>query len=127
MKNIVLVFSSILFLNLAACKSKEKESTSSKPVATSEPTVYKGVTNDSCAVEVSFGSYGAGIDAKAYDELISKIDAKKLKYTRKNVGREGETRFCLPLTELKSKEKTEFIDQLKKIAAAGQLVSVSVK
>ena len=127
MKNSLLILSSILVLSFSACKSQKKPATSSQPVATSEPTVYKGVTNDSCAVEVAFGSYGSGIDGKALDEVMAKIDAQKLKYTSKNAGREGERRICLPLTELKSKEKTKFIDQLKKIAAGAQLVSVSIR
>lgn len=119
---------SLLFLSFASCKSKEKPtSSSSQPVATSDPTVYKGVTNDSCAVEVAFGSYGSGIDGKALEAVMAKIDEKKLKYTSKNIGREGERRICLPLTELKSKEKTDFVDQLKKIASGGQLVSVSIR
>lgn len=127
MKNSFFILLSALFLSLASCKSKEKSAESSGPVVTSEPTVYKGVTNDSCAVEVSFGSYGSGIDGKALENVMAKIDEKKLKYTSKNVGREGERRICLPLTELKGKEKTEFTDQLKKIAKEGQLVSVSIR
>lgn len=127
MKTSFLILLSVFSLNLASCKSKEKSTESSGPAVTSEPTVYKGVTNDSCAVEVSFGSYGSGIDGKALDNVLARIDGKKLKYTSKNVGREGERRICLPLTELKGKEKTEFIDQLKKIAKEAQLVSVSIR
>jgi|GEM_PF-800509 len=127
MKNTLFLMGSLLFLSFASCKSKEKPSSSSQPVATSDPTVYKGVTNDSCAVEVAFGSYGSGIDGKALEAVMAKIDEKKLKYTSKNIGREGERRICLPLTELKSKEKTDFVDQLKKIASGGQLVSVSIR
>lgn len=121
-----------LLMNLAACKSKSTTTTSSDagssgPVATQEPHVYKGVRNDSCAVEVAFGSYGSGIDGKALEQVLAKIDAKKLSYTSKPAGREGERRLCLPLTELKKKEKEEFIEQLKKIAATGELVSVSIR
>lgn len=129
MKTTLIAFSCLVMFNLAACKSKAKtESTSQPATATAtQPTVYKGVTNDSCAVEMAFGSYGSGIDGKAMDEVIAKIAEKKLQYTAKSIGREGETRICLPLTEIKGKEKNEFIEQLKKIAAAGQLVSVSIR
>lgn len=114
--------------NLAACKSKAKTGAAAGPAETAPQTsVYKGVTNDSCAVEMAFGSYGSGIDGKALDEVMAKISEKKLKYTAKNIGREGETRICMPLTEIKGKEKNEFIEQLKKIAAAGQLVSLSIR
>lgn len=127
MKFTLVIFSSALLLSMTSCKSKAKATSGSQPAPTDQPTVYKGVTNDSCAVEVAFGSYGAGIDGKAYEAIMGKIGAKKLKYTAKSIGREGETRLCLPLTEIKGKEKSEFIDQLKKIVAAGQLVSVSIR
>lgn len=97
------------------------------PQATNEPTVFKGVTDNACAVEVAFGSPGSGIDGTAFEKLIAAIDSRKLKYTSKNIGREGETRICLPLTELKSRKKKQFINQLKKIAKEGQYVSVSIR
>ncbi len=129
MKNFLFVLSGVLFLGLAACKSKAKTQSSSPPEATAatQQTVYKGVSNDSCAVEMAFGSYGSGIDGKALDAAVAKITAKNLKYSAKSIGREGETRLCLPLTELKEKDKKDFIEQLKKIAAEGQLVSVSIR
>jgi len=97
------------------------------PRPTQEPTVYKGVTDASCAVEISFGSYGAGIDGKALEKVESAIAKHKLKNTRQQIGREGELRICLPLKELKGKKKAGFINELKKIAKEGQLVSVSIR
>jgi hypothetical protein len=79
----------------------------------------------SCAVKVNFGSAGGGIDLKTYDAVKKMISDKKLKFTEKNMGREGEKEICLPLKELKRKKKTEFIEQLKKTASSGQYVSVS--
>jgi len=126
MKNTTILLSSLLVFSLASCKS-QKKGENSKPVVTSEPTVYKGVTDQGCAVEMAFGSFGSGIDGKAMTKVNELIDAKKLAHTAKSVGREGETRICLPLTEIKGKEKQEFIDQLKTIAKEGQLVSVSIR
>ncbi len=92
-----------------------------------QPTVYQAVTDQSCAVEVSFGSYGSGIDGAAMDKVMNLIDTKKVAHTSKIIGREGERRICMPLTELKENDKKDFIEQLKKIAAGGQLVSVSIR
>ena len=114
-------------LYMVSCKSQQTKTTSAGPMDTKEPTVYKGVTNDSCAVEVNFGSYGSGIDGDALDKVIKAIDTRKFKSTAKPIGREGERRICLPLTELKEKEKTAFIEELKKIAKEAQLVSVSIR
>ena len=127
MKKIPSIVFCILFIASVSCRTKAKINTSAENTSQTQPTVYKGVTNDSCAVEMAFGSYGAGIDGEALDAVVKKIEAKKLKFSAKNIGREGETRLCLPLTEIKGKERKEFIDQLKKIAAEGQLVSVSIR
>lgn len=124
MKKIILFSLALLWVG-ASLKAQSTVTTGPQP--TKEPFVYKGVTDNACAVEVSFGSYSAGIDGKAYDKVIALIDSKKLKYTSKNIGREGETRLCLPLTELSKKQKNKFIGQLKKIAKEGQLVSLSIR
>jgi hypothetical protein len=125
MQRSIFLLSSMIVLSLGACKSQVV--TAKDPQPTNEPSVYKGVTDQTCAVEVSFGSYGSGIDAVAYDKVTKQIENRKLKFTSKNVGREGETRICLPLKELKGKKKTAFINELKKIAKEGQLVSVSIR
>jgi hypothetical protein len=109
-----------------SCKSQQKQQ-DTQPQPTSDPTVYKGVTDSNCAVEVAFGSYGSGIDGKAADKVQGVIDNYKVKFTTKNIGREGEFRYCLPLNELKGKKKSTFISELKKIAKEGQLVSVSIR
>ena len=139
MKHTIILLSGILFMGLASCKTKSKsESTSSSKTTTKSSTtatttaasntdVQKTVSDNACAVEVAFGSPGTGIDGAAYDKVIALIESKNVKYTSKNIGREGEKLFCLPLTELKDAAKTDFIEQLKKIAAAGQFVSVSVR
>ena len=122
MKNTILIFTFFLcFINLKAQESNPG------PQVTKEPTVYKGVTDLSCAVEVNFGSYAAGIDGKAMEKVMNLINSNKLASTSKNVGREGETRICLPLTEIKGMKKSRFIKQLKKIAKQGELVSVSIR
>lgn len=115
----------LFVMSLGACKSQKNGQ--SGPVVTSDPSVYKGVTDNNCAVEVAFGSAGAGIDGKTLDEVNKLIASKNLASSSKNVGREGETRICLPLTELKGNEKKDFIEQLKKIVKAGQMASVSIR
>lgn len=113
MKNIIAFLAFVLTLSMVSCKTKEKSGSGNTEAKAS------------CAATVSFGSSGGGIDTKTYDAIKGMIDAKKLKYTEKNMGREGEKEICLPLTELKGADKTAFIDQLKKSASSGQLVSVS--
>jgi hypothetical protein len=118
-----IIFCSFLF-GLGTIQAQDN---SSGPQATKEPTVYKGVTDQACALEVNFGSYSAGIDGPAMDKVMALITKNNLAHSAKNIGREGETRICLPLTELKGRKRSRFISQLKKIAKEGQLVSVSIR
>jgi hypothetical protein len=97
------------------------------PKQTSEPSVYKGVTDATCAVEVAFGSYGAGIDGAALEKVQAAIAKHKFESTTKPIGREGEIRICLPLKGVSKRKKSAFINELKKIAKEGQLVSVSIR
>ncbi|MEI8136892.1 MAG: hypothetical protein WCH21_06160 [Bacteroidota bacterium] len=140
MKHAIILLGGILLIGIASCKTKSKVQTTTntktstsnsdaKAVnsSTTQPTVYNQVTDQACAIEVSFGSYASGIDGPALDKVNALIEAKKLKSTSKTIGREGERRICLPLTELKENEKKDFIEQLKKIAKEGQLVSISIR
>lgn len=125
MQRFIFSTASLVCLFFFSCKSQVI--TAGDPQPTSEPTVYKGVTDNNCAVEMSFGSPGSGIDGPAYEKTLQLIEEYKVQSTAKTIGREGETRICMPLSELKGKKKTEFIERLKKIAKEGQLVSVSIR
>lgn len=124
MKTLLNLFASAVFLLPFIGMA---QTTNPGPQPTKEPTVYKGVTDNACAVEVAFGSPGSGIDHNALEKIMAVIDGKKLAYTSKPIGREGEIRICLSLTELKGKKKKQVISQLKTIAKEGQYVSVSIR
>lgn len=140
MKKSVILLSSVLFLGLASCKTKKSQTTTSGSSTTTSSQTTKTdsssdsstdanttVTDKNCAAEIYFGSPGTGIDGAALDKTTALLDGKKIKYTTKNQGREGERRICMPLTELKDSEKKELLDQLKKIAKEGQFVSLSIR
>lgn len=118
MKQTLLLLSTILLIGFQSCKSKKSTET------VNDPAPKAAVA--SCAATVTFGSPGTGIDAKKYDEIKVMIEDRKLKYTEKSVGKEGERQICLLLTELSQADKSSFISKLKNAAASGQLVSVSV-
>ena len=116
LKSTFILISTFLLINSAACqtKSKTQKGTKNTTAATT------------CAAKIDFASAGGGIDHKTMEELKKMIETKKVKYTETRKGKEGETQWCLPLTELKDADKTAFIEQLKKTAQTGQLVSVSI-
>ena len=74
---------------------------------------------------VDFSSPGSGIDLKTYDAIKKILDDNKLKYTEVPYGREGETYFCLQMTEVKKKRRKQIIKELKSTAKNGQFTSVS--
>src|SRR5688572_11106946 len=116
------IIGTICIAAFAACKGQQKD-TGSVHKPTDEPTVYKGVADKNCAAEMSFGSYASGIDSEAYQKTLNLVGRWLVQYTSTSLGREGETRLCFPLTELKENNKRVFIDSLKIIAKGGQLVS----
>lgn len=121
-----LLISALLAGLQASCRSGQQvQGQAHQP--TDDPVVYRGVIDNTCAVEMQYGSYAYGIDSEAYRKALALIGRFGVTYTEKNIGREGETRICLPLTELKKSEKKAFIDSLKAIARGGQLVSVSIR
>lgn len=89
-------------------------------------TSTESIQEKPCKVVFNFGSFGSGIDSKKYDELKDLLNEKKLKYTETVKGREGEKEICIPLTELKGKDKDSFIERLKKLEDKNTLVSLSV-
>lgn len=123
----VLAFAALIscFTGLVACKAQDAQNKGPQP--TKDSIIYKGVTDNSCAAEIQYGSYSAGIDSEAYLNTMNHIGKYEVAYTSTSIGREGEVRICFPLTELKSREKKEFIEGLINIARSGQLVSVSIR
>jgi hypothetical protein len=125
MKILFYLFSTLILLSTSACKSKQKAQTTEKVENAKVINNTTPLTEKGCYVTVTFGSPGTGIDTKKYDEITSLIKSKKLKSTETVKGREGEKEICLSLAELNLSEKEVFVDQLKKAAEGGQLVSIS--
>ena len=102
----------LFLLSLFSCN------TSTKAIKNSEKPI--------CKVLINFGSRGSGIDYTRYEELMNTLKAKKINYTERSCGKEGEKEICLPLTELSGKEKNEFIEQLKTFENKPTLISLSI-
>ena len=125
--NVLVVKLSVVYFAvslLIGCKTS-KSSAPHQP--TNDPVVYKGVINPECDVEMSYGSYGSGIDDSAYTATMLLISRWNQTFTATNIGREGETRLCIPVDGLKRRDIRQFIDSLKIIARSGRLVSVSIR
>lgn len=116
MKNLITIIGVFLLggILLLSCKSKAKAE------------VTGNVNTTSCKVQINFGSRGEGINEAKYMELTELLKKEKIKYTEKSVGREGEKEICLPLNELKEKEKNELIERLKKFEDKNTFISLSV-
>ncbi len=116
MKNLITIICLFLLggILLLSCKSKAKAE------------VTGNVNTSSCKVQINFGSRGDGINEAKYNELIELLKKEKIKYSEKSAGREGEKEICLPLSELKDKEKNDFIERLKKFEDKESFISLSI-
>ena len=77
---------------------------------------------------VSFISIGSGTDGKARQQFLDFIkeyetkNSVKIVYEIANWGREGETDYCLKLSELKTDEQNKFIADSKELLKNSKLV-----
>ena len=80
---------------------------------------------------VSFFSIGTGSDGAAMNrfaeflENYNKKEKVQLVYEKNRWGREGEVDYCFMLTELDSKQRTDFIAQTQKILSGSKLVHIA--
>jgi hypothetical protein len=80
---------------------------------------------------ISFISIGSGTDGKArqaFLDFIKDFETKrKIKIEMETVkwGREGETDYCLKLTELNQEEQAQFISDIKELLKTSKLVRFS--
>ena len=76
---------------------------------------------------VSFFSIGEGIDGKTKAEFENFLNnyPKKINYHPSHWGREGETDYCLLLSELSSEEQASFISQAKELLSNSNKIHIS--
>lgn len=113
-----------LILSLTACgSSKNAKQTETPSTEVNSSNLYR--------FNVSFISIGTGVDVKAKQQFL---DYKKEYEIKNNVtidaeiaqwGREGETDYCLKLSELKSDEQSAFISDVKALLKDNKLVQLS--
>ena len=123
-----------VFLSVDSCKSQKNtttNSTASTPAANTTQVAPPPINTTTTPKEVtgrfvvSFYSMGEGIDGKVNDEFVKFLDSyrKKISYTPTQWGREGETDYCLALTELSSAEQIEFVKKANELLAKSKLVN----
>ena len=112
MKTLLFSISLVLFAGFGgvACKSNK---------------AAKNTSNEYRLI-VSFLSKGGGIDMKIHEEFLSFIDkhSKKPRYESYRWGREGEIDYCFQLGEMKVKEQSEFIENVKTMIGKSDEVQV---
>lgn len=120
MKKILLLASVIgLVMTNVCCKSKKEGSSSSTSTTETKTQKYR--------LMVTFISKGAGTDAAKREEFLKFVEshAKKPANVKFQWGREGETDYCLTLTELSKSEQTAFVDAVKKIANGSDMMLIN--
>ncbi len=116
---------STLCLCVFACSSKkDSTATYTDPAASTTPTTVVSSGDATSRFVVSFYSTGQGKDEKTNAEFENflKTYPKKIAYNPIHWGHEGETDYCLALTELSASEQAEFIKKANVILGKSKLV-----
>jgi hypothetical protein len=89
-------------------------------IGNAPPAKYSYENKKFCTLKISFGSRGAGVDAKTADKMKSYLDsnADKISYTRVNWGREGEYDYCLDINQ--HNQRSKVYTALKKMMPVGR-------
>ncbi len=131
--NIILVSVISLSFVAVACKShKNAASSGSTTTSTATPSPENtesgnASSEQSYRIIVSFTSKGAGVPAEKREAFLKYVDSHPKKPAYKTVlwGREGETDYCLTLSELSKKEQITFVEEVKKAMAGSDQVIIS--
>lgn len=124
----IFFLASVITLSLAsvACKSN-KGASSSGTTATQNPENAAASSEQTYRIIVSFTSKGAGTSAEKREAFLKYVASHPKKPAYKEVlwGREGETDYCLTLSELSKKEQVAFVEDVKKAMAGRDQVIIS--
>ena len=130
MKSIILLTSVIsLCLASVACKSNKSTTSSatSTPASSQNTETADNASEQTYRIIVSFTSKGAGTSAEKREAFLKYVESHPKKPAYKEVlwGREGETDYCLTLSELSKKEQITFVEEVKKNMAGSDQVLIT--
>lgn len=129
--NPMIILAAVISLSFAsvACKSHKNTSSSGSATSSSSPNTETGSTSSeqSYRIIVSFTSKGAGTSAEKREAFLKYVESHPKKPAYKEVlwGREGETDYCLTLSELSKKEQVTFVEEVKKAMAGSDQVIIT--
>ena len=130
MKHIIFLASVIsLSVVSVACKSNKSASSSGASSAASaqSPENAAASSEQTYRIIVSFTSKGAGTSAEKREAFLKYVESHPKKPVYKEVlwGREGETDYCLMLSELSKKEQLNFVEEVRKAMAGSDQVIIT--
>ena len=125
MKSLISLFIALSFFSCNCAKN-------SRTLCKKQKESVNAVLSDSVfRFGVSFISIGGGIDRQAkqkfdqYIEEFNSLNKVNLKIEIIKWGREGETDYCVKLSQLNSDEQAKFISSIKEIIKTSKLVRYS--
>lgn len=131
MKNLITIFSVILIFGTLACKqSKEASSSTNTEHIEKEASLDPDSFPAQSRLVVTFFSIASGTDYKAtvrFEDFIGEYAGeigKTVDYEKTHWGREGETDFCLELTELDTEQQADFVRRTRKLLETAEHVNI---
>lgn len=122
-KNIVLFITCNLLLMASSCKSSSSSKSSTKMTNKTENKEVK----DNYTLVISFYSIGGGTDGthiRKFNEFVENYNPKPSPIITP-WGREGEIDYCFTLNELSTKQKKDFVNQVRELLKDCKLVHIN--
>jgi hypothetical protein len=126
-----ITISFLILLTVISCKNNSQTaSTVDNSIKTDSVVTQFKDTTEKYRLVVMFYSIGEGTEyqfIKAFEDSISSFSQKsgtKINYSKKAWGREGETDFCLKLSELAKPEIEDFIQMTRDMFKKAKWVNV---
>jgi len=129
---LLLILSAFCF---SSCRQKKEAITSDEPKDLSSNAIQatanpKDTFPEKSRLVIAFFSVADGVDFQAilrFEDSIGEYAGEKginIDYEKTHWGREGETDFCLELTELSPEEQAEFIERSRELLKSAQHVKI---
>ncbi len=131
MNKLLILFCGLSIISGVSCK-QSKESSAATQVKSAETELV--TKPDSFPAQsrlvLTFFSIASGVDIKSlnrFEEFIGEYAAElgiNIDYEKTHWGREGETDFCLELTELNPDQQADFVSRTRKLMETAEHLSI---
>jgi hypothetical protein len=130
MQKIILFLSGIIFIAATSCKQAKETSAASGNETMTKAEQKADSFPEKSRLVISFYSVASGVDypyVLKFEDSIGEYAGElgiNIDYEKTHWGREGETDFCMELTELTSEQQADFVNRTRKLLESAEHVKI---